>query len=191
MFCLFSEFPVQKNDPKIKVLRMPWKFYMIFPEYLRIFGAKITRGGAPGGHNPPGRARTPRRTLVGCGPHVGPLTYLFTPHHHLPPEKILHCSLSRVLALKPADFDLFAQSSVSETVSGICCLVYDSSMCPISFCFSGLYLEKLATLGAVVDELACWILRVLSSLNAWYGLYASLWVVAINFVKFCWEKLAD
>ena len=48
----------------------------------------ISEGGAPGGHNPPGRARTPRRALVGCGPHVGPLTYLFIPHHHLPPEKI-------------------------------------------------------------------------------------------------------
>ena len=75
--------------------------------------------GAPGGHNPPERARTSRRALVGCGPHVGPLTYLFTPHHHLPPEKILHCSLSRVLALKPADFDLFAPSSISKLFRGI------------------------------------------------------------------------
>ena len=67
-----------------------------------------SEGGAPGGHNPLGRARTPRRALVGCGPHVGPLTYLFIPHHHLPPEKNHNCSLSlsRVLALKPADFDL-------------------------------------------------------------------------------------
>ena len=31
----------------------------------------------------------------------------------------LHCSLSRVLALKPTDFDLFARSSVSKTVSGV------------------------------------------------------------------------
>ena len=55
-----------------------------------------------------------------CGPHVGPLTYLFLPHHHLPLEKKSPLlSLSRVLALKPADFDLFARSSVSETVSGI------------------------------------------------------------------------
>ena len=101
----------------------------------------ISEGGAPGGLKPPGRARTPRRTLVGCGPHVGPLTYPFTPHHHLPPEKIHHCSLSRVLALKPADFDLVARSSVSEPVSGDCCLVCDSYVCPISFCFSGLYFE--------------------------------------------------
>ena len=59
-----------------------------------------SEGGAPGGHNPPGRARTPSRALVGCGPHVGPLTYPFTPHHHLPPEKItialsLSCSQTR------------------------------------------------------------------------------------------------
>ena len=106
------------------------------------FLVQITsEGGAPGGHNPPGRARTPRRALVGCGPHVGPLTYLFRPQHHLPSEKNLHRSLSRVLELKPADFDLFAQSSVSETVSGDCCLVCDSAICPISFCFSGLYFE--------------------------------------------------
>ena len=76
----------------------------------------IPEGGAPGGHNPPGRASIPRRALVGCGSHVPPLNYLFIPHHHLPPEKNPHCSLSRVLELKPADFDLFARSFVSETV---------------------------------------------------------------------------
>ena len=37
----------------------------------------IPEGGAPGGHNPPGRARTPMCALMGCGPHMGPLTYLF------------------------------------------------------------------------------------------------------------------
>ena len=47
-----------------------------------------SEGGAPVGHNPPRRASTLRRSLVGCGPHVGPLTYLFMPHHHLPPKKI-------------------------------------------------------------------------------------------------------
>ena len=45
-------------------------------------------GGAPGGHNPPRRARTPKHALVGCGPHVAPLTCLFIPHHQLPPEKM-------------------------------------------------------------------------------------------------------
>ena len=79
----------------------------------------ISEGGAPGGHNPPGRARPPRRTLVGCGPHVGPLTYLFSPHHHLPPEKKFHCSLPCVLELKPVDFDLFAPSSILKLFWGI------------------------------------------------------------------------
>ena len=73
----------------------------------------ISKEGAPGGHNPPGRARTPRRALVGCGTHVGPLTYLFIPHHRQPPKKIT-IALSRVLALKPMDFDLFARSSISK-----------------------------------------------------------------------------
>ena len=72
MFCLFPEFLVQKNDPKIKVLRMAWKFNMIFLEYFWIFSTNNIRGGAPGGHTPPGRASIPRRALEGCGPHVGP-----------------------------------------------------------------------------------------------------------------------
>jgi hypothetical protein len=64
-------------------------------------------------------------------------------------------------------------------------LVCDSSIGPISFSSSGLYFDYLAILGAAVDELACGILRVLSSLNACYGLYTSLGVVGINLVKFC------
>ena len=47
-----------------------------------------SEGGAPGVHETPGRASNPRHALVGCDPHVGPLTYLFSPHHPLPPEKI-------------------------------------------------------------------------------------------------------
>ena len=66
-----------------------------------------------------------------------------------------HCSLSRVLALEPEIFDLFAQSSVSETILGDCYLVCDSSIGPISFSSSGLYCEYLAILGAAVDVLAC------------------------------------
>ena len=46
-FCLFPDLSVQyKNIPKIKVLRMPCQFNMIFQEYLRIYCAKITAGGA-------------------------------------------------------------------------------------------------------------------------------------------------
>ena len=81
------------------------------------------------------------------------------PSHHtvtyLQKKFSVALSLSRVLTLKSADFDLFSRSSVSETISGDCCLVCDSTVCPNSYCFSYLYFEKLATLGATVDELAC------------------------------------
>jgi hypothetical protein len=120
---------------------------------------KTPEGGAPGGHNPPGRATPPWRTMVGGGPHQGPLTYSFSPLLHLPPEKNLLCLLSRVLAPEPEIFNLFARSSVSETVLEDCYLVCDSSIGPISFSSSGLYCEYLAILGAAVDELACRILR--------------------------------
>jgi hypothetical protein len=70
-------------------------------------------------------------------PSLHIITYLHKKNHHCS----LSLSLSRVLALKPMEFDLFARSSISETVSGDCCLVCASSIGPISFCFSGLYLE--------------------------------------------------
>ena len=73
-------------------------------------------GGAPGGHNPPGRALPPWRAMVGGGPHQGPLTYSFSPLLLLPLEKIHHSFLSRVLAPEPEIFDLFAWSSISEKV---------------------------------------------------------------------------
>src|SRR6266516_705211 len=104
---------------------------MIFFEYLRITSANNIRGRCTRWAQPTWARQDPRRALVGCCPHAGPLTHLLIPHHHLPPEKNHHCSLSRVLALKPADFDLFARISISETASGDCCLVCDSSVCPI------------------------------------------------------------
>ena len=93
----------------------------------------IPEGGAPGGHNPPRRASTPRCALVGAAHLVGPFTYFFLPHYSIHPEKNRQHTLSRVLAPETVDFDLFARSSVSETVSSICCLVCDSSMCPLVF----------------------------------------------------------
>jgi len=36
-----------------------------------------TRGGPPGGHNPPGHAREPTRALVGCAPLGPPLVPIF------------------------------------------------------------------------------------------------------------------
>ena len=41
---------------------------------------QISTGGGPRGeHNPPGRAREPRRALVSCAHQGGPLRYLFAP----------------------------------------------------------------------------------------------------------------
>ena len=57
--------PILHNSKQVEILRG------IFMEYLRIIGAKNYQGGPPGGHNPPGRAREPRRALVGCA-HPGP-----------------------------------------------------------------------------------------------------------------------
>src|SRR6266536_609963 len=47
-----------------------------------------TRGGPPGGHNPPGRAREPRRTLVGCAPLGPPPVPIFWYISHFDLEKI-------------------------------------------------------------------------------------------------------
>ena len=80
-FCLFPDLSVQyKNIPKIKVLRMPCQFNMIFREYVRIYCAKITAGGAatwPRGWwaRPPYRVRPLPR-----GPTVALLHLSFHPH---------------------------------------------------------------------------------------------------------------
>ena len=42
-----------------------------FIKYMRNIGANNYQRGPLGGHNPPGRAREPRRALVGCA-HPGP-----------------------------------------------------------------------------------------------------------------------
>jgi hypothetical protein len=93
--------------------------------------------------------------MVGGGPHQGPLTYPFSPLLLLPLEKIHHSFLSRVLAPEPEIFDLFARSSISETVLEDYYLVCDFAIGPISFSFSSLYFEFLAILGAAVDVFAC------------------------------------
>ena len=47
-----------------------------------------TRGGPPGGHNPPGRARRPRRALVGAALLGPPLLPIFWYISHFDLEKI-------------------------------------------------------------------------------------------------------
>ena len=57
--------PIPHNSKQAETSR---RFFM---EYIRIIGANNNQRGPPGGHNPPGRAREPRRALVGCA-HPGP-----------------------------------------------------------------------------------------------------------------------
>ena len=83
-----------KNIPKIKVLRMPCQFNMIFWEYLSIYSAKITAGGAatwPRGW----WARPPYRTRP-ClmGPRwpssTYPSTHLLPLSHTNPKNQLKH-----------------------------------------------------------------------------------------------------
>ena len=56
---------------------------------------------------------------MGRGPYMATLTYLFIPHHHLPLEKIHHCSLSRILALKPTDSISLVEAPFPKLFRGI------------------------------------------------------------------------
>jgi hypothetical protein len=116
---------------------------------------KSPEGGAPGGQHPPGRATPTWHGQGGVGPHQAPLAYPFSPRLPFFPKTNPYSFVSHVLAPEPEIFDLFAQSSVSETVFEGWYLVCNSSIGLISFSFSRFYFEFLAILGAAVDELAC------------------------------------
>ena len=73
---------------------------------------------------------------------------------------------ARVLADFAAIFDLLAQSTSHKTAWGDCSLVCDSSIGPISFCSSALFIANLCCLGDPVLELACQIYMVKSSFDA-------------------------
>jgi hypothetical protein len=104
----------------------------------------------------PTRARPiPMACHGGWWPPSGPPHLFLHPTSSPTSRKNLHYLLSHVLAPEAEIFDLFAWSSISETVLEDCYLVCDSSVGPISFSSSGLYFEYLAILGAAVDVLAC------------------------------------
>src|SRR3990170_2689951 len=93
---------------------------MIFSEYLRISGANNIKGRCPRWAQPTWARQDPQARPGGLWSPRGPPHLSLHPTSSPTSRKNHHCSLSRVLALKPADFDLFARSSVSETVSGDC-----------------------------------------------------------------------
>ena len=134
-------------------------------EYLRILGTEITAGGASTRPRewrvPPYRARPLSR-----GPVVAPLHLCQHPHTSSSTQKNPHPAQAPVLARFAAIFDLLAQSSIHKTALGDCCLVCDSSIGPISFCSSALFIANSCCIVDHVLELACQIYMVPSSSNA-------------------------
>ena len=127
---------------------------------MRIFGIENTAGGHPPGHEGGGRAPLPR------GPHVGSLHLFLHPHTSSSSRKNHPPAQTRVQARFAAIFDLLAQSTSHKTAWGDCSLVCDSSIGPISFCSSALFIEIFCFLGDPVLELACQIYMVKSSFDA-------------------------
>ena len=136
---------------------------------MRILGTEITAGGAS---TRPRERRGPPigRAPLSRGPLVAPLHLCQHPHTSSSTQKNPHPAQARVLARFAAIFDLLAQSSTHETALGDCSLVCDSSIGPISFCSSALFIANLCCLGDHVLELACQIYMVTSSSNALYRL---------------------
>ena len=146
---------------------MPCKFSMIFfLEYLRILGTKNTTGGASTRPRE-WRARPPS---LGAPPISwapgGPLHLFQPPHTPSSSQKNHQPAQARVLAHLATIFDLLAQSSIHKTALEDCCLVCDSSICPISFCSSALFIANFCCIGDPVLELACQIYMVQSSFDA-------------------------
>ena len=133
---------------------MTCKFSMIFMEYLRILGTENTAGGASTRPRewraPPYRARPPVSWTPG-----GPLHLCQHPHTPSSSQKNPHPAQARVLAHFAVIFDLLAQSSIHKTALGDCCLVCDSSIGPISFCSSALFIANFCCIGDLALELAC------------------------------------
>ena len=150
---------------------MPYKFSMIFYGIFEDFRhwnhcrrGKHQATRVEGAPPPPGRAPVSR------GPLVAPLHLCQHPHTPSSTLKNPHPAQARVLAHFAAIFDLLAKSSSNKTALGDCCLVCDSSIGPISFCSSVLFIANFCCIGDHVLELACQIYEVPSNFNAWYRL---------------------
>ena len=118
------------------------------------------QGGQPPCHEGGGHAPLPR------GPIVALLHLSFHPYTSSSSHKHEYPAQARVLAHLAAIFDLLAQSTSHKTTWGDCSLVCDSSIGPISFCSSALFIANFCFLGDLVLELACQIYKVKSSFDA-------------------------
>ena len=137
------------------MLQLPCKFSMIFMEYLRILGTEITAGGASTRPRE-WRARPhPLGAPLPCGPTVALLHLFLHPSSSSASHKHGKPTQARVPAPVAVIFDLLAQSTSRKTAWGDCSLVCDSSIGPISFCSSALYIAIFCCCGEHVLELAC------------------------------------
>ena len=133
---------------------------------MRILGTKNTAGGQAPGHEGPGRAHSPWARPLSRGPLVAPLHLCQHPQTSSSTQKNPHPAQAQVLAHFAAIFDLLAQNSIHKTALGDCCLVCDSSIGPISFCSSALFIANFCCIGDPVLELAYQIYKVPSNSNA-------------------------
>ena len=78
----YVRLPILHNSKWVETLRG------IFMEYIRNIGANKYQRGPPGGHNPPGHARRPRRALVGAALLGPPPVPIFWYISHFDLEKI-------------------------------------------------------------------------------------------------------
>ena len=115
---------------------------------------KLPREELPPGHEgggcPPPRARPLPR-----GPMVALLHLFLHPSSSSVSHKHKKPTQARVPAPVAVIFDLLAQSTSGKTAWGDCSLVCDSSIGPISFCSSVLFIANLCCIGDHVLELAC------------------------------------
>ena len=151
-FCLSPDLSVQyKNIPKIKVLRMPCQFNMIFSgifedllcnNYRRRSCHLATRVvGAP-----PYRACPPASWVHGGSPPLIP-----TPTHSIFLPKKSPSISSTSSSSFCCDFRSPCSKLHSQNYFGVC----DSSNDSISFCSSALFIANSYCLGDPVLELAC------------------------------------
>ena len=98
------------------------------------------QGGQPPCHEGGGRAHPPRARPQPRGPTVALRHLSFHPHTPSSSPKHEYPAQTRVQARYAAIFDLLAQSTSHKTTWGDCSLVCDSSIGPISFCSSALFI---------------------------------------------------
>ena len=124
------------------------------------------QGGQPPCHEGGGRAHPSRACPLSRGPTVALLHLFLHPHTSSSSPKHEKLAQTRVQARFAAIFDLLAQSTSHKTAWGDCSLVCDSSIGPISFFSSALFIANFCCLGDPVLGLACQIYMVKSSFDA-------------------------